>query len=28
LADFKTADTNSDGMLTIIEVKKFYEGKK
>ena len=28
LADFKTADTNGDGMLTIIEVKKFYEGKQ
>ena len=28
LADFKTADTNSDGSLTIIEVKKFYEGKQ
>jgi len=28
LADFKSADTNSDGVLTIIEVKKFYEGKK
>ena len=28
LADFKTADTNSDGMLTIIEVKKFYEAQQ
>ena len=28
IADFKVADTNSDGVLTIIEVKKFYEGKQ
>ncbi len=28
LADFKAADSNSDGVLTIIEVKKFYVGKQ
>lgn len=28
LDDFKTADINSDGVLTIIEVKTFYENKK
>jgi len=28
LADFKAADTNSDGVLTVIEVTKFYENKK
>lgn len=28
LADFKSADTNNDGVLTVIEVKKFYENKK
>lgn len=28
MTDFKTADTNSDGMLTFGEVKKFYEGKQ
>ena len=28
LDDFKTADINSDGVLTIIEVKTFYQNKK
>lgn len=28
LADFKTADTNNDGVLTVIEVKKYFEAKK
>ena len=28
MADFKTADNNSDGVLTIVEVKKFYEAKQ
>lgn len=28
MADFKSADTNSDGMLSFGEVKKFYEGKQ